>query len=167
MSHILFMTDALNLAEQALAAGDFPVGCVIVHRDTIIARGRRTSTTGKAINEIDHAEINALRRIDPDLPRSERNQMTVYATMEPCLMCFAAILLSGIHRIVYAFEDPMGGGTACDRSGLPTLYRDVKLIVEPGVMRQESLALFKRFFQSPENHYWKGSPLESYTRSAQ
>ncbi|GAB6093929.1 nucleoside deaminase [Desulfatiferula olefinivorans] len=166
MNHNLFMHEALILAETALDAGDFPVGCVIVHHGTVIARGLRTGTTGDGTNEIDHAEINALRRLDPGLSRDERGRMIVYATMEPCLMCFAAILLCGIRHIVYAFEDPMGGGTACDRSVLPTLYRDADLTLTPGVMRAESLALFRRFFQKPDNRYWKDSPLARYILAA-
>jgi tRNA(adenine34) deaminase len=166
MNHTPFMREALALAEAALESGDFPVGCVIVHRGAIVARGRRTSSANGLSNEIDHAEINALRRLDPRISPEARREMIVYATMEPCLMCFAAILLSGLRQIVYAFEDPMGGGTACDRSVLTPLYRDVDLALTPGVMRPESLALFQRFFLNPDNRYWKDSPLARYTLSA-
>lgn len=78
-------------------------------------------------------------------------------------MCFSAILLSGIGRIVYAYEDVMGGGTGCDRSGLPPLYRNAKLTVISGVLRINSLLLFKRFFADSANPYWADSLLSRYT----
>ncbi len=82
-------------------------------------------------------------------------------------MCFAAIVLSGIGRIVYAYEDVMGGGSGLDRSGLPPLYRDAQLTVVPGVLRKDSLVLFKRFFADSGNPYWSDSLLSRYTLAQQ
>jgi tRNA(adenine34) deaminase len=158
-----FMTMALDLARAALAAGDFPVGCVLADDSRVIARGRRTGTTAGMANEIDHAELNALRRLYDDAPALDRSLLTVYCTMEPCLMCFSAIVLSGIRRIVYAYEDVMGGGTGGDRTGLPPLFRDARVTVLPGVLRADSLALFQQFFADTGNPYWADSMLSRYT----
>lgn len=166
MNHEHYMGLALLQAEMALAENEFPVGCVIVHRGEVVAESRRTSTSPEAMNEIDHAEILALRRLAGRVPPEERGETVLYSTMEPCLMCFAAIMLSGIRQVVYAYEDAMGGGAACPRETLPPLYRSADMTVIPDVGRKESLALFKRFFLLPENRYWKGSYLESYTLSA-
>ena len=57
----------------------------------------------------------------------------------------------------------MCGGTACDRSVLPPLYRDRRITIVPGILRAESLALFKSFFRNPANGYWAGSLLAEYT----
>jgi tRNA(adenine34) deaminase len=157
------MVAALDLAKMALAAGEFPVGCVIADGRTIVADGHRTGTASGSGNETDHAEINALRKLDTPGTNSKRSGLTVYATMEPCLMCFAAIVLSGIGRIVYAYEDVMGGGTGCDRTTMTPLYRDARVMVVPGVLRRNSLELFQRFFRSPESDYWADSPLCRYT----
>lgn len=157
------MTQALALARQALADGEFPVGCVIADGETVVAKGRRTGTSTGQGNEIDHAEINAIRQLNRSHPDLDRSALAIYSTMEPCLMCFSAILLSGIPRIVYAYEDVMGGGTGCDRSGLPPLYRDVRLSVTAGVLREPSLALFHRFFADSGNPYWADSRLCRYT----
>lgn len=159
----LFMTEALGLAQTALADGEFPVGCVIADSDTVVARGYRTGTVAGSGNEIDHAEINTLRHLSISIPDINRSILTVYCTMEPCLMCFSAIVLSGIGRIVYAYEDVMGGGTGCDRSGLPPLYRNAKLTVIPGVLRSDSLLLFQQFFADSGNPYWADSLLSRYT----
>ena len=157
------MIEALALARQALSDGEFPVGCVIAAGDTIVARGSRTGTSTGPGNEIDHAEINAIRQLNRSHPNLDRSTLAIYSTMEPCLMCFSAILLSGITRIVYAYEDVMGGGTGCDRSGLPPLYRDARLTVTADVLRERSLALFHRFFADSGNPYWSGSLLCRYT----
>ena len=157
------MAAALDLAKVALAAGEFPVGCVIADGSAIVADGHRTGTASESGNEIDHAEINALRQLHAPATDGERSGLTVYTTMEPCLMCFAAIVLSGIGRIVYAYEDVMGGGTGCDRTGMSPLYRDARVTVVPGVLRIDSLELFQRFFKNPDNEYWTGSPLCQYT----
>lgn len=78
-------------------------------------------------------------------------------------MCYSAIMLAGIGRIVYAYEDAMGGGTSCRLDSLPPLYGQRKPVIIPGVLRKESLALFKSFFSNPDNGYWKDSLLEKYT----
>jgi tRNA(adenine34) deaminase len=157
------MTAALDLAKAALAKGDFPVGCVIADGDAVIAQGRRTGTADGKANEIDHAEINTLRSLYRHHPDLDRSGLTIYCTMEPCLMCFSAILLSGIGRLVYAYEDVMGGGCGCDRSTLSPLYRDAHLTLVAGVLRESSLILFKDFFTDPQNAYWADSRLCRYT----
>ncbi|MBU1181693.1 MAG: nucleoside deaminase, partial [Proteobacteria bacterium] len=86
-------------------------------------------------------------------------------TMEPCLMCFGAILLSGIGKIVYAYEDVMGGGTGCGIDSLSPLYKNSPVKIIPGILRKESLEIFKAYFSNPSNSYCKGSLLADYTLS--
>jgi len=64
---------------------------------------------------------------------------------------------------VFAYEDAMGGGSGCDRSQMKPLYRDSPIVVRPHVRRDESLALFQKFFADPANRYWRGSLLAQYT----
>lgn len=165
MKNEIFMEKALEHARKALSLGEFPVGCVIVHADTVIAHGARKSTQNGSVNEIDHAEMVALRKLDQGRPAVPRENLILYCTLEPCLMCFAAILLSGIRQIVYAYEDVMGGGTGCDLTRMPILYRDAGVVVTRHVLRDQSLELFKAFFSNPANRYWKDSPLATYTLS--
>jgi tRNA(adenine34) deaminase len=158
-----FMRQALSLAESALKAGDFPVGCVFVYDHRVVARGFRTGSADVAANEIDHAEINALREYYR-LPAGHiPEKTTVYCTLEPCLMCFAALVIAGVGRIVYAYEDAMGGGTSCRLQHLPPLYRERRPLVTPHVLRKESLSLFQLFFKRPGATYLKGTYLADYT----
>jgi len=154
---------ALERAREALDRDEFPVGCIMVYEDRIIAQGERTGTRRTVPSEIDHAEMIALRRLEELTESIDRTKVAVYATLEPCLMCFGALLISGIGTLVYAYEDAMGGGTACDRSGLPALYRDNDLQLIPHVLRDESLRLFQDYFSRPHIDYWRNSYLETYT----
>lgn len=158
-----FMAEALKEARKALALGEFPVGCVLADGDRVIARGRRKGTAGGGGNELDHAEMVALRRLITLPQAPETGAITAYCTMEPCLMCFSALMLHGIGSIVYAYEDAMGGGTTCPRAGLTPLYRDRRITIRSGVRREESLALFRAFFTDPANRYWSASHLAEYT----
>lgn len=163
-----YMALALVQAASALDQGEFPVGCVIVQEGRVAAQGARTGTRqsseGAMISELDHAEIRALKQLELTGPPIVPEKCTLFCTMEPCLMCYGAILLSGIKTIVYAFEDPMGGGTGCDLAVLPPLYRNSRVRVVAGTCRQKSLDLFFEFFNKRTSTYWKGSFLDRYIR---
>lgn len=162
MQHEYFMELALHQAKQALAQGEFPVGCVIACNGEVLATGARKHTTKNKTNEIDHAEIMALKKL-ADLDPVPETGLSLYCTMEPCLMCFAAIILNNINEVIYAYEDVMGGGTGCDLAHLTPLYRNSGVKIIPHVFREQSVELFKTFFKHPDNDYWKGSLLERYT----
>ena len=163
MNYEQYMAEALILAKKALAKNEFPVGCVIVGGGNIVAKSYRTHSGGNSPNETDHAEMNALRQLPRDLLRQKNIPLTVFITMEPCLMCFGALLISGIHHIVYAYEDVMGGGTGIDLTRLSPLYHTQKINIVPNILRDDSLILFKDFFNNPDNRYWKESLLAQYT----
>ena len=163
MNHAHFMTKALKLAQGALDRGEFPVGCVMVYQGDIIATGTRRHTRGHARNEIDHAEMVALRRLSELEDEIDPGQVIAYCTMEPCLMCLAALTISGIRTIIYAYEDVMGGGTTCSLEKLKPLYSSHPVKIVPDILRRQSLALFKTFFADPHNDYWEDSLLAQYT----
>lgn len=160
--HEKWMRLALAEAQAALAQGEFPVGCVLVHEGAVVASGKRTHSSGR-VNEMDHAEMLALRTFLDAEPAIAPEEVTVYATMEPCLMCFSTLILNGIRKIVYGYEDVMGGGANLPLGQLNPLYAAMEIEVVPAVLRQESLALFQEFFRNPDNPYWKGSLLATST----
>lgn len=163
MDDEFFMLKALDEAEQALRMGEFPVGCVLVCDGSVLATGERHHSTPENYNEVDHAEMIALRRLVDLEKEIDREMVVLFSTLEPCLMCYSAMILNGIRRIVYAYEDVMGGGTNLDLERLNPFYRDMQISVKPHVLRKESLALFKKFFSDPKNTYLKGSLLAEYT----
>ena len=163
MEYEYFMETALDKARQALSLGEFPVGCVIVYEERVVATGYRKKTAGNCINEIDHAEMVALRDFADFKESIDNKKTTLFCTLEPCLMCLGAIILTGISKIVYAYEDIMGGGTQCDLTTLSPLYKEHQISMVPNILRKKSIALLKTFFNNPENNYWKGSLLAEYT----
>lgn len=161
-----FMGLALVQAQKAFDKGEFPVGCVIVQDQRVITVGARQGTTHDKpfFSEIDHAEIRALKHLEAVDTPFKPEKAVLFSTMEPCLMCFGAIILSGIKKIVFAYEDPMGGATSCDLKKLSPLYEKSRMDIVSGVLRQKSLDLFYNFFNKETNCYWKNSYLEKYTR---
>ncbi len=162
MNHKQYMKKALDEAEKALSENEFPVGCVIAGPNGVVATGSRTGTRGTP-NEIDHAEITALANLIQGNTIIDKSQMVLFTTLEPCLMCFGAIILSGIKTIVYAYEDAMGGAASCDISKLSPLYANSGITIISNIMRKESLDLFQTYFTNPNNEYWRGSLLAEYT----
>lgn len=157
------MAKALLQARLALEEGEFPVGCVIVEGDRILAQGRRKNSAAKPLSELDHAEIVAMRSMQASGQAVDFSRAVVYSTMEPCLMCYATLLLNGFTTIVYAYEDVMGGGASLAFDSLPPFYQAMRVKIVAGVGRQESLELFRRFFAQPGNAYLKNSELCRYT----
>jgi len=157
------MNLALAEAEEALAADEFPVGCIITSRGEIVARGRKQKSRQQERNELDHAEIMALRELNNHHPDIDPATLTIYSTLEPCLMCLGAIMINQISTIVYAYEDALGGGTSLNRNQLTPFYRDMSLEIIPHIQRQKSLELFRNFFQQPENNYLDNTYLAQYT----
>jgi tRNA(adenine34) deaminase len=160
--HEKYMKIALEEANMALRAGDFPVGCVITDSRGVICAGRRKNSVVNG-NELDHAEIVALRRLYRHHQHRVAPDLVVYSTMEPCLMCYSALILNNIRTIVYAYEDVMGGGTKLPLDKLTPLYSSMKINVIADVLRSESIVLFKEFFKDPANFYWQDSLLARYT----
>jgi tRNA(adenine34) deaminase len=160
--HKLFMQKALEQAAKALQNGEFPVGCVIVHEDRIVAVGSRENSAGLP-NEMDHAEIIALRSLLNSGFAKDPAELVVYSTMEPCLMCFSTLIVNGIRTIVYAYEDAMGGGTNVPLKDLLPFYKEMNVAIIRHIMRKESLDMFVKFFQRTDNLYLHDSYLAHYT----
>jgi len=163
MDHAYYMQQALVEAKTALDCGEFPVGSVLALDGEIVARGHRKNSREGVANEIDHAEIVTLRDLLAERPEIDCSRIVAYSTMEPCLMCFSTLLLSGIRQFVYGYEDMMGGGTNLPLFQLNPLYAEMQARVEvkAGVLRNECLALFQQFFRNFP--YWQDSLLSRYT----
>jgi tRNA(adenine34) deaminase len=118
---LIHMREAIRLAEQAERCGNLPIGAVIVLGGEIIAQGRN-SIWQPALELTRQAEMEALRGVPQQLWSKSRH-MTLYTTLEPCLMCAGAILLHHLGRLVFGSSDPWGGVSSC-LSTLPAYFRD-------------------------------------------
>ncbi len=141
---IQYMQEALAEARSAAAAGEVPIGAVLVHDGEILARsGNRT------IRDCDptaHAEVVALREAAHRLANYRLAGTTLYVTIEPCSMCSGAILQARVPRLVYGADDPKGGAVrSCfEILSHPRLNHQVE--VTSGVLAAECAAIIQSFF---------------------
>ena len=119
---ILFLMEAVQLAREAEQKGNLPIGAVVCLDGKIIARGKNTIWS-PATDLTRHAEMDALRSL-PSHFQDRYAEMTLFTTLEPCLMCAGAILLFQIGRVVFGATDPYGG-VACCLDCIPPYFRDV------------------------------------------
>lgn len=115
-----FLREAIRLAEEAESKDNLPIGAVIILKGEIISTGMN-AIWKPALELTRHAEMEALRRIPPEFQANCR-EMTLFTTLEPCLMCAGAILLYQIGRLVYGSADPFGGASTCF-STLPPYFK--------------------------------------------
>ncbi len=119
---------AVELALDAEKLGNLPVGAVIVLGEEVLAEAS-SSIVFPFYHPGRHAETEALRLV-PDDKWPAARLMTCYTTLEPCVMCYGALLLHGIGRIVFGASDPEGGATSI-LDNLPAYYADaVDLVPE-------------------------------------
>ncbi len=140
-----FMDQALALAREAMAAGEVPVGCVIVKDGTIVGRGRNCRETDKTA--LGHAEVQAIAQACQTLGGWRLWQCTLYVTLEPCPMCAGAIVNARIPRVVYGAADSKSGacGSVCDLFSMGFNHHPQ---VEGGVGEAEAAQLLQEFFQA-------------------
>ncbi len=148
MSDELHMARALVLARAAAAAGEAPVGCVIVDgAGETIAEGANAPISSH--DPTAHAEIVALRKAALALGNYRlKPALTVFVTLEPCAMCAGAISHGRIARLVYGASDPKGGGVAHGARVFDHPTCHWKPAVSQGVLAEDSAALLKEFFKA-------------------
>ena len=139
-----FMEVALQLAEEAFAAGEVPVGAVVVKDGQIIGRGRNRREAEQ--NVLGHAEIEAMTDAARTLGTWRLENCTLYVTLEPCPMCAGAAVNAHVARIVYGAEDDVMGacGTAVSVIDLPRAFKPA---LYRGLLAEECAALLRRFFE--------------------
>ena len=140
-----FMDAALELAQEAAAEGEVPVGCVIVRNGQIVGRGRNRRETEKTA--LGHGEIEAIADACRALGGWRLWDCTLYVTLEPCPMCAGAIINARIPRVVYGASDSKSGacGSVCNLFSMEFNHHPT---VEKGVREEECAALLQTFFQN-------------------
>lgn len=139
------MRRALDLAAEAMAAGEVPVGAVVTKNGEIIAEARNAMR-----NHLDptaHAEMVAIRAAAAKLGEPRLDGCTLWVTLEPCAMCAGAIALARLDAVRFGAEDPKGGGVVHGARlfSQPTCHHRPDVL--GGIGEQESSELLKRFFE--------------------
>ena len=107
MTDIEYMKVALNEGKKCLKFGDVPIGAVIVYNDKIISKAYNQKEKNKLV--IDHAEILAIKKACKKIKNDRLDDMVLYTTKEPCLMCMGVILSARIKKIIYGAKDKRFG----------------------------------------------------------
>jgi tRNA(adenine34) deaminase len=141
---IVFIQLAIEEARTAAAAGEVPIGALIVHDGKILARsGNRT------IRDCDptaHAEVIVIREAARLLKNYRLAGTTLYVTIEPCSMCAGAIIQARIPRLVYGADDPKGGAVRSCFEVLTNASLNHQVEVVSGILSEDCASLLQSFF---------------------
>jgi len=152
IAHLYWMQVAMVMAEEALAAGEVPVGCVFVRNGSVIAKAR--NRTNELRNATRHAELEAIdsilsdKALTPQIIDYPLSETTLYVTVEPCIMCASALRQLGIKEVFYGCGNDRFGGCGSvlgvnNGLGHPKhpAYR-----ATAGYCRQEAILILRRFY---------------------
>jgi len=141
-----FMRLALEEAHASDAAGEVPIGALLVHEGDVLARsGNRTIRDN---DPTAHAEIVVIREASRLLGNYRLADTCLYVTLEPCAMCAGAIIQARIPRLVYAADDPKGGAFRSCFGILTNPKLNHQVDVSAGLLAEDSAALLQSFFSS-------------------
>jgi tRNA(adenine34) deaminase len=139
------MHAALAQARLAEAAGEVPIGAVVVHQGAIIATGQNSVLRDN--DPTAHAEIVALRAAAMALGNYRLNGCTLYVTLEPCAMCAGAMIHARLDRLVFATADPKAGAAGSVLSVLNHPQLNHQMQTEQGILAEECAELLRSFFR--------------------
>ena len=143
--HEEYMRQALELAWKAAAAGEVPVGCVIVQKGRVVGRGRNRREENQ--RTASHAEMEAIAQANDALGTWRLDDCALYVTLEPCPMCAGAIINARIPRVYYGARDSAMG--AC--GGVLNLFMEDfpnRPALVGGILEEECRKVLAAFFQA-------------------
>ena len=141
-----WMARALELAQQAEAEGEVPVGALIIKDNKILGEGWNHPIISH--DPTAHAEIHALRAACQQVQNYRLPGSTLYVTLEPCVMCAGAIVHARIERLVFAAKEPKAGAAGSCFDVFNTQQLNHLVSCEQGVLAEQSSTLLRNFFRS-------------------
>lgn len=139
------MREALALAREGAAAGEVPVGAVIVRDGEVIGRGRNGPVG--AHDPTAHAEILALRDAAARVGNYRLPGCTLYVTLEPCVMCVGAFMHARVERVVYGTTEPKAGAMESTQRAHEHPALNHRITVVSGVLAAECRDVLQMFFR--------------------
>ena len=144
MSDELYMRMALDLAREAGNAGEIPVGAVVVLENRVLGRGRNSPIERR--DPTAHAEIIALREAAAAVGNYRLEGATLFATLEPCVMCAGALINARVARLVFGARDLRFGGVRSKFRLADAEVLNHRTAIEEGVLGAECAELMQSFF---------------------
>ena len=143
---IAFMREALRLAQMASDAGEVPIGAILVRNGQVIGRGFNQPV--RTHDPSAHAEICALRDAGQVVGNYRLPDSTLYVTIEPCTMCFGAIVHARVKRLVFGAGEPRYGAVISGQKLLENGHFNHRPDVLSGVLETECAQIMKQFFEA-------------------
>lgn len=141
-----YMREALEQAQLARAAGEVPIGAVVVVGETIIARAFNQPIG--AVDPTAHAEVQALRAAAAAVGNYRLTEATIYVTVEPCLMCVGALIHARVREVVFGAPEPRTGALVSTIRGHEIPGLNHRFEVTGGVLEADCRDLMQQFFRS-------------------
>ncbi|MBI5701383.1 nucleoside deaminase [Candidatus Saganbacteria bacterium] len=135
--HDKWMGEALDEARKAFKKKEVPIGCVAVKDGKIIARAHNLRETND--DPLAHAEILCLKKTAKKLGGWHLNDVTLYVTLEPCLMCAGAIIHARIRKVVFGAASPI--------SGVSRILKKNKVKITKGILKEQCSDIVSKFFK--------------------
>src|SRR5437762_4127074 len=145
MSHEVFMDAALEQARLGFAAGEVPIGAVLVIDDAIVARSFNQPIS--ACDPTAHAEVLVLREAARMAGNYRLTNAVVYVTLEPCLMCVGALVHARVRQVVYGAVEPKTGALVSTVRGVELPGLNHRFEVTSGILEGECRDLIQEFFR--------------------
>ncbi|KAG4097035.1 cytidine deaminase-like protein [Neocallimastix lanati (nom. inval.)] len=140
-----FMREALKQAQEAYDACEVPVGCVFVYNNEIIGKGR--NRTNETKNGTRHAELEAIDMILQTHPPEVLKKCTLYVTVEPCIMCAAALRLMEVKKVYFGcFNERFGGCGSIYHLHNENYGEKKPYEVMSGYLREEAIMMLRKFY---------------------
>jgi tRNA(adenine34) deaminase len=139
-----YLRRAIELAEEAAATGDVPIGAVLVSGELVLEAKNEKELRPDATA---HAEMLLLQEAARRLGAWRLSEATLYVTKEPCVMCAGAMIAARIKRVVYGASDPKGGADGGAFDILRSPFTNHRLEVTAGVLEAETAEQLQRFFR--------------------
>lgn len=139
------MQAALDEARRGLAAGEVPIGAVLVIDDRIVSRAFNQPI--RAVDPTAHAEVLVVREAARAVGNYRLTEATVYVTVEPCLMCVGALVHARVREVVYGAAEPKGGALVSTVRALESPGLNHQFVVTAGVLEADCRELIQQFFR--------------------
>ncbi len=140
--NIRWMRIAIKEAKKAYEKGEVPVGAVAVMNGKLIAKAHNSPIS--STDPTAHAEILVLRKASKKVRNYRLKDLTIYSTLEPCLMCYSAMVNARVKELFYGADDPKGGFTIFSINDKKLNH---KIKIESGLLSEECSEMLKRFFK--------------------
>ena len=141
----LYMSQALELAREAFAVGEVPVGALVVKDNKVIGRGYNQSI--KNSDPTAHAEVIALRDAANTLKNYRLSGCELYVTIEPCAMCVGAMVHARIQRVIFGAIEPRAGALVSQLKMMDMPHFNHNFDWQGGILESKCGALMKEFFR--------------------